>query len=286
MLNNKILLVVVGETYRHRWPTEHHLENRGTLESYDLQMKASNSHLNFIKTIENKLNIKTDVCLFVYSLNQSWDFDFIDNYKNYLAFNKIIYENRLGEQQLQIKLLNFLRDSNISEQYEAILFIRPDLYLKRYFSEIFKFTENKIKFAHVNEVVSTNNHCGCRKSNTLFDIRDNVPQGVDLNLPAVSHQIFYVPKKFFNLLFTKNIWNKHLSYYECLKYITKQEVECFINTFHSSCTSLAWNPIYSQVNRIQCEKWPDEGLEFDYETLSIKNSPLKQYVNLNRKKEY
>ena len=281
-MNKKMLMGVVGETYRHCRHT------RGSEESFQLQQIATQSHLDFIDVVGERLGIEIDVCLYVYTMSQDWDNKFVQSYGDKLKFSKILHRPRLGESVLQSRCLEAIRDKNLKDKgYDGILFIRPDLFLKDYFKETFVACDNKVTFAHVNEMHSSSDHCGGQKANTLGDLLCPVPDDADRSLPAVCHQIFYVPKKFFNLLLENKLWKMHLSYYECLKHLSKDEISFFIDTFHSSCTGITWNPLYCQVNRDkQCEKWPDEGWRFDYEKLTPKFTGEKMYTDLSRKKPY
>tara|TARA_R100000030_G_scaffold65149_1_gene49601 strand:+ start:41 stop:901 length:861 start_codon:yes stop_codon:yes gene_type:complete len=274
-MNKKMLMVIIGETYRHCRHT------RGTEKSYKLQKLATQSHLDFIDSVSNRLGLEIDVCLYIYSMNQDWDNEFIESYRHKLKFNKVLHTTRLGENVIQSRCLSAIKDQNIEEQgYDSILFIRPDLFLKDYFKEVFTDLDDKITFAHVNEILSSNKHCGGNKSNTLGDLPIPIPKDADPNLPTVSHQIFYVPKKFFNLLFEKKLWHEHFSYYESIKHISKDEINFFVDTFHSSCTSITWNPLYYQVNREQCYLWPDNGWKFDHTKAAPVYTGVEMYTDL------
>jgi hypothetical protein len=223
-------------------------------------------------------------------MNDEWDREFIESYGDSAKHVDILQTGRIGEDALQSNCLKSLKDEKIGlDEYDSILFVRPDLFIKEYFGDIFTAPEDQIKFAHVNEIISSEDTCGGDKANTLGDLKCPVPSDADLSLPAVCHQIFYVPKQFYNLLLEEKLWKKHLSFYESYKHLEKNQISFFIDSFHSSCTGITWNPIYCQVNRDwhrQCDLWPDDGWVFDYESLSPKFTGEKMYTDLSREKPY
>ena len=259
---NKFLLIINGETYRHGPQGS---RERGTTESFELQNFATQSHINFIEYVTDKFNLQSDVLLYYYKINEEWDSHFENSYKKYLS-HAVGLPNLLGEIYLHSSLIQFIKNNvNISE-YKFVLFIRPDLYLKRYFFEIFNIDEDKIKFAHVNEITD---HLG----NSWHETH---------GYPAVNHQIFYVPNRFFHNLLNDCIWKNHYSYPSSLNCgILKEQIGFFLETYHSSSTSNTWNPIFHQVGREETKFWVDQNFIVDNLTHRPKKVEYdKRYDNL------
>jgi hypothetical protein len=243
-MKNKFLLVINGETYRHGHQGS---RERGSEESYKLQGFATKSHLDFIKFISNKFNIKSDVLLYYYKLNDVWDLQFVKSYEPHLKYS-VSLENLLGETNLHSSLIDYIKNNIDINDYKFILFIRPDLYLKKYFLDIFDVQDEKIKFAYVNEIT---NHLG--KS-----------WHEESGFPSVNHQIFYVPSKFYSELFSGCVWRNHHSYVFSLDCgLKKEQIDFFIKTYHSSSTSNTWNPIFHQVGREETKFWVDKNFVVD-----------------------
>ena len=244
---NKFLFIINGETFRHGPQGS---RERGSQESFKLQEFAIESHLDFIKFINKKFGIDCDVLLYYYKLNEEWDTNFKSQYQEYTKYSYGL-DSLLGEQQLHSSLIKTIKDDVNIESYKFLLFIRPDLYLKKYFLEIFDMCEDKIKFAHVNEITD---HLG-KSYHQIFEH------------PAVNHQIFYVPKKFFNNLLLGCLWQNHHSYPSSLNCgISKNQIDFFLKTYHSSSTSNTWNPIFHQVGRDETKFWVDKNYVIDEDT--------------------
>ena len=240
----KILLVIQGETYRDGYQGT---RTRCTQRSIPLQEAATASHVQFIRALQQNFGYECDVVLNLYSANEELDNKIINLYSQYKIFsnfNKIL----LGESNLLNQSLQLI-NNNIINIYDSILFIRPDLYLKRYFSEIFNPQENKILFAHVNEI--------CYNWHLVSD----------KTRPAVNHQITYIPKRFFQHLFFNKILFLHDSYLMSLNNgIKEEDIWFFIDTYHSSSTDITWNPIFHQVGREENKVWLDKGYRVDKTT--------------------
>ena len=70
-------MVINGETYRHGPQGS---RDRGSSESYDLQKRATKSHIDFIKYIKLKYQTNCDIFLSYYTLKNEWDSDFENDY--------------------------------------------------------------------------------------------------------------------------------------------------------------------------------------------------------------
>lgn len=267
----RFMMVISGETFRHD-PfrdrpsdfTPHNFPDisayqgnrtRGTEESFKLQNFATTSQLDFIKNIDEKYGLECDVCLFYYKLNEVWDNHFESNFYPHLKYT-IKLDTLLGEENLHTMMINYIKSNIDISLYEFILFIIPDLYLKKYFSDIFEIDYDRIKFAHVNEITD---HLG--KS-----------YHEQSGFPLVNHQIFYVPKNFYDSLLSHKIWKNHYSYIEAIKNgFSPDKIGFFLETYHSSSTSNTWNPIFHQVGRYESKFWVDQNFILDSQTHKPKN---------------
>lgn len=119
----------------------------------------------------------------------------------------------------------------ILDNYDFILFIRIDLYLKKYFIENVKLDINRIQFAHIDSNQDINN--------------------IDINTINICQQIMIFPKSLYYTILNKYIYN---STHGILSQLTKNgitynSIGFIINTMHICSTDLGWNPLYIQVGR-------------------------------------
>jgi len=241
---SKFLFVPMGETFRYRLDGNH--RGRGTLESYDLQIKASQSHIDLLDVISN--DYECDILYHFYSMNQQYDSDLIDLYKS-SGYNVsgFFTENLIGEVNFYNKTYTYLTQKELFE-YEYIFFIRVDFFLKPYFKKIYNYKDNRILFAHVNEI------CRGYHSNHY-------------NEPSVNYMMLHIPKKFFNELLLGKIMDYHGSYSHCLRNgISADDLWFMIDTYHSSNSEYVWNPIFHQVGRPESKEWLDKGYRVNHET--------------------
>ena len=244
----KFLLIITGETFR---CGPQGTRDRGSNESFDLQKIATNSHLEFISHIKNSYDIDCDIFTNIYELNEDWDNMFYSWYGDFIKYS-LTNKTLLGEPALHNKTLKYIKDVINKNEYEFMLFIRPDLYLKKYFFKVFNPKSEKITFAHVNEIEDPLGKSWHKTQN---------------GFPAVNHQIFYVPNIFYNELVDFKLWHNHYSYELIVRNgIPKNNIDFFIHTYHSSSTDVTWNPIFHQVGRNETNFWVDRKYRVDATT--------------------
>lgn len=255
----KFLICFTGETFRYGGQFT---RNRGCIQS---QEKAVKTHLEFINFIENKMNLKCEILFNIYKFKKEYDDEYIkkyNNYKCYINFNN----NLLGEQKLLDNTINLINNFD----YEFILFLRPDHFLKNFFQDVFLKDLNKVKYLHINEISKYDNtfniglekgYCGIVKNNVLQN-------------PKVNHQICYIPKIFFKLLKDKHVIKLHDSYINLKKYTSEKNIGLFLYTFHSSSTNLCWNPLFYQTSRENTTFWPFKELTICPLTFKIKKCSI------------
>ena len=213
----KHLCVIIGESFRSGGNASRTI---GSPESVKEQKDAILSHIRFIKNIQFKYNIDIDVAVHTVFTEYTQDIYNIykDNDINVVSFTHI--PNAIGH-------VNAFRDclstqKNIKE-YQSIIYLRIDLFLREYIDNIFKPQGDKIVYTwHNNNII------------------DNL--------------FFSLPKKFFDNInyhinkvwTTQDMRERHKSY--C-------EDSLLLYTQHVSATHRGWNPLFYIVNRHQCLDW-------------------------------
>jgi hypothetical protein len=233
---DKILIVLSGETFRDGGNAVRTSGNNN--KSIQQQICAINSHIRLFKKIENEYSIKSDVFINTYRSNGHEDL-MLELYKEYLIDYKI-HENRLRDEFDMIEdTLDRIKNINI-EKYQSVLFIRNDIYLKKYFIDIFRFDENRVLYAFIDSNPSFNMLCESMNMETC------------LNFDPINHLISLVPKKHFNLLLDCKAWYWHYSANRLMSKLggnAHENIGLFIDTLHWCNCIHDWNPIYAQVGR-------------------------------------
>jgi hypothetical protein len=215
----KCLLLFIGESFR---LGNQNTRNRGSYESYNEQIKASNSHINFIEHIIQKFHMNS-VSVFISNYNTIFDNDLLSIYRKYLIGNTI-YHDLIGLDKLFHDSIN--RIENI-EKYDFVLFIRIDLFLKEHFKYIFNPSINMI----------------------LFPTICFIPHHKHVDCPRVNDTMLFIPKKYFNYI--KNISISHYAWYILINNtdLTCNDMDTMIHTYHDSDSFKDFNPLYFIVNR-------------------------------------
>ena len=130
------LLILFGESFRLGGRAN---RNRGNNQSYKEQINASLSHIKFIESLK-KNNINMTVSINSYTTK--FDNSLNEIYKSVLVDSKY-YENLIGKSKLIHNCIDRLIDIN---NYDFILCMRIDLFLKDKFLEIFNQYSDKILF--------------------------------------------------------------------------------------------------------------------------------------------
>jgi hypothetical protein len=227
------LVILIGETFRKGGQNS---RNRGSPEAYDGQIEACNSHIRFIEHTCSKYKLNS-FSVYIASYNTQYNNNLLSVYKKYLI-GHIFYENVIGINTLFHNSFNNIENK---ENYDFILFIRIDLFLKQYFTDVFNPTINKILLPSI---------CWYR------DCRYN-------NIPRVNSILVYVPKKYYkyikNISFYHDLWLKIINSTD----LTVEDLDVMINTYHDSDSEKDYNPLYYIVNRNQCEIFHSEDYIFD-----------------------
>lgn len=211
------LLILFGESFRLGGQGN---RNRGSDESYEAQINASLSHIRFIEFLK-KRNINMTVSINSYTTK--FDSSMNEIYKSVLVDSKY-YENLIGSAKLIHNCVDRITDIN---DYDFILCMRIDLFLKDKFFEIFNPYSNTIMFPSV-----------CFK-----------PYHKSGRHPRVNDMMMFLPKKYFNLIKKFNLGHDSWNHLIDLHNLTYEDLDMMLNTYHDSDSAKDFNPIYYIVNR-------------------------------------
>lgn len=211
------LLILFGESFR--------LGGQGTRcrgddSSFDGQVSAALTHIKFIESLKKKnINMKVSIN----SYTTKFDNHLINIYNDFLI-NYLFYKNLIGQTNLIHNCIDKIDNIN---QYDFILCMRIDLFLKDNFIEIFNPYSDKILFPSI-----------CFKPRHKYGIH-----------PRVNDMMFFIPKKYFD--FIKKIQICHESWFQLIEWhkLNYDEIDTMLNTFHDSDSAKDFNPLYFIVNR-------------------------------------
>ena len=164
----KGLLVILGESFREG---KQHSRTIGTKTSYQGQMEASGTHINFIYHLQQK-NITVEVYLASYCTN--YDKDLSNIYKPHLV-GCDFHKERLGFTNLFYITAKKIKNIN---SYDFVFFLRVDLFLKQGLFDVFDPNWTTIRYPSVCWIK------GCKVNNS----------------PRVSDVMLFVPKKYYNYI--------------------------------------------------------------------------------------
>jgi hypothetical protein len=280
MKKEKCLISIFGESYRLGPQTS---RDRSPCEkSISFQDKAITSHLEFCSFLKNTFNVDVEVILNIYTMTPELDTRIYEHYSNhpdvsYTHLN-ILYSGPIGEYNLLINTVGHVSQI-ITYNYIFVFFTRIDVFLKKYLHTIFDLRE-KIRFAHLNELGKIHN-----SFNVGFNVHaiGTVQNDVVIE-PHVNHFIVYVPRKFFSLIYENKLFHSflHGSYNELCKIISKDDLDFFLYTSHSSSSDICWNPIFHQVGRFENKSWACKNIVFKMPDLQIiYQDPFTDYDNLS-----
>lgn len=217
------LLVLFGESFRLGGQGN---RNTGSEESYEPQINAALTHIKFIESLKEK-NINMMVSINSYTTR--FDDPLNEIYESVL-FDNIYYKELIGQGLLIHNCID--RITNIND-YDFILCMRIDLFLKDKFFEIFNPFSDKILFPSI-----------CFKPADKCGIH-----------PRVNDMMMFVPRKYFK--FIKKFWLTHESWCNLIEEVklTYEDLDMMLNTYHDSDSAKDFNPIYYIVNRPENKNW-------------------------------
>jgi hypothetical protein len=230
------LIILLGESFRQLTHDGQGQRNRGTPCSYDNQIKACNSHISFIENMIDKFKLNS-MSVFISSYKTQYDIDLLTIYNKYLIGNNL-YNNIIGLNNL---FHNSIKKIENIEQYDFVLYIRIDLFLKDKFTEVFNPTSQMILFPTI-----------CWKKSYK-----------SYGHPRVNDILLFIPKKYYNSI--KHINIGHDTWFLLIKYaqLTYEDLDTMIHTYHDSDSYKDYNPLYYIVNRSESNTWHTPNDIFD-----------------------
>jgi hypothetical protein len=212
------ILLLIGESFR---TGEQGTRIRGIKSSYEEQMKACKSHIQFMNHFSN---IKWKVVILSYTT--PYDKDLNELYKPFYSY---YYDSPIGYDNLfnvskQFVIMNQLK-------YDFLFVSRIDLYFKPNLSKIFNPSWTTIHYPFI-----------CWKKGSVSK----------KYYPRVSDTMVFIPKKY-NL---SSLSLNHDSWAElCNNGFGYSDIDVMINTYHDSDSSKDYNPLYTIVNRHETNIW-------------------------------
>jgi hypothetical protein len=218
----RYLFVITGESFR--LGLERPIRGRSTsAEATNQQKLATYSHLRLINHLNKTFNATADIFINSYKLNSTHDAMLLEWYKPYNIIYSNFYDALFPSEDLQIVATNkLIYDLDLSV-YDFVLFVRIDIYIKKYFLTRFISLPDSLCYAHL----CYNGH-------------------------GLSQQIMFVPKRYFeyiNAPIDLNFRCMHWGYEKIRNHVPDISFDYFINSYHSLSTDDNWNPIYTQVGR-------------------------------------
>ena len=123
-------IIFAGESFR---SGSQRTRVRGLEESYEGQILACKSHIEFIEKIEKKFNLEK-LSVYISSYTTKYDDDLLKIYEKYLIGKKY-YENPVGFNNL---FHNSVKEIGCMDDYDFILVMRIDLCLEELFMNIYR----------------------------------------------------------------------------------------------------------------------------------------------------
>lgn len=234
-MNNKILLIISGECFRDGGQNS---RQKDTTESLKYQFLATSSHIKFIEYIQNKYNINVDIQILSY--HSKYENELIKQYEKYNLTYK--FYNKYFSDRTQ--LTNSYKIDNIEQKYMGILVIRPDMYLKDYFMEIFNPFVDKIYYISV-----------------CF-LKHHLCIG---NVPRINDTSIYIPFQYFSQIYYDiGIKLYHESILDYISHgLSLQNFDFWLHTLHDSDSAKDYNPASYLVSRPYNKIWHSYGYEIN-----------------------
>jgi hypothetical protein len=198
------------------------------------QIMASKSHISLVKEL-NSINHSVDLLITTYKLNENDDNNLLSFYqkRTNLITSKFYTHRFPSEIDLFNNIFETVSEKITEDEYDYVLFVRIDLYLKNLFLKRINDYPKKIMFAHIDSVTDLDTYG-------------------DVNIFNICQQIFSIPKKHFSLITNKVLHNHHPHTFKDIitsSGIDRDEISYLTPTLHVCSTDFGWNPYYIQVGR-------------------------------------
>ena len=236
----RALILILGESFRMGFQ---YTRVRGTPESYDEQIKASESHVAFLKHISQKYAM-TSISVFIATYTTPFDAKLLDVYRDYKTGHQI-YHDVVGLNTLFHNSLKYIREkstiTDFRQAYDCVLYFRIDLFLKADFIDRFDPRSDLILYP-----------CVCF-----------IPYHRVENDPRVNDTMMFIPRRLFSHLSSIAICHESWHFLVTNSGLTYNDLGTMILTYHDSDSYKDWNPLYYIVNREQNATFHCSGHKFD-----------------------
>jgi len=234
MVNDmKGAVVLYGESFR---DGKQHSRLRDTKRSVPLQIKASQSHVNFGKFLKKQFNIDIDFIIHTYDTIYEDTLKKIYPNLTYTSSEQLLDKN-VGN---SVSKCAQLAINTIKKEYDFIVLTRMDIYIKPHFYTIFNPYWNKIYMISQN---FTKWKCGFFRNKN----------------PIVNPTIHFIPKKYFKILKKINVTHDLITSYQENFKLTFDDFDFMVDDYHDADSNKDYNPYYKMISRPETKKWHDRG---------------------------
>lgn len=285
----KGLFIIIGESFRLLKPwKDFSLKARnytlGDERSYNMQIQASRSHVNFFRFLKKKYNIDCDTCINTYTTQ--YDDHLRKVYKDYSIHDNFYKLGKFGkgvDPAAKLQVRDSLRKINNGKKYLFVFILRIDIFFKPLMQKYFNPFLKKITWPSI-----------CWVPDETVKIKNQEGEKIDTKIPRVNDMFMIIPKKFYRQIdILTRYMQHHNSWYQYLRYtlLHNGQMDTLLNTYHDSDSGKDWNPLYFIVNRRRKKIWKSTTWKFNKKTLK-KEKMTKQnaekiksdykYIELNQ----
>jgi hypothetical protein len=190
-------------------------------ESYEDQIKATESHIKFIKSLP------CDVDVYISTYKSKFEDKLKEIYSS--GSNLIRYDSRENLETLTPLILDSLKNINL-ENYNFLFILRIDLFLKDKFSKVFNPNWNTIMFPSI-----------CFRPHNI----------TSSGHPRINDMMMFFPKKYFK--YTQYIHYRSTAHEQWGDFMESTDLEykdmdTMLTTYHDSDSFKDLNPIYDSLS--------------------------------------
>lgn len=249
-------IVLFGDSYR--------IKGKGHAlpGSYEGQMKAFKSHVDFIKQIEEKKDIKCSIS--IYTLSTAFDKDTSSFWEGtgipVITSDFATKYPGTRDNSLCINARKALMPPN-ADQFDYAFFLRIDLILKPIFAQVITFDPERILFPCSCFINWPGHGRGWHK----------MPDGT----PRVQGVMAIVPQKWYRQMhsvmntFGHDTWSNLARAHK----MGKDNMGFFLQTYHDADSLKDWNPLYYMWDRPGDPTWNSINFEINHDTLEPEEVP-------------
>ena len=208
---------------------------RDTKRSIPLQIKASNSHMDFCNFIKKQYDIPIDIIIHTYDTKYENRLKKIYKDPIYVSSKELVGPTNAAQ----------IAVDHIKKDYDFIFLTRMDIFIKPHFYTVFNPYWNKIYFISQSTTASWN--CGFYPN----------------NYPAVNQTLKFIPKKYFKVL--KKIDMDHSAIRSYIKNykLTYNDMDFMVDEYFDANTYIERNSYYKMVSRPESNLMPTKGLKIN-----------------------